>query len=88
MVNWSNHVAENKTGEVEKVYGMMAGLYADNGGADVSDATADDKSSDSNLMHPCDSKPQVQTKTFPPTVDIKTLPESDVEDPNSTAGSP
>ncbi|GJT85063.1 putative ribonuclease H-like domain-containing protein [Tanacetum coccineum] len=25
---------------------------------------------------------------FPPAVDIKTLPESDVEDPNSTAGSP
>ncbi|GJW87918.1 hypothetical protein Tco_0163258 [Tanacetum coccineum] len=35
MVNWSDHAAENKTGEVEKVYGMMAGLHADNGGADV-----------------------------------------------------
>ncbi|GJR13908.1 ribonuclease H-like domain-containing protein [Tanacetum coccineum] len=34
MVNWSDHAAENKTGEVEKVYGMMAGLHADNGGAD------------------------------------------------------
>ncbi|GJX98748.1 hypothetical protein Tco_0355767 [Tanacetum coccineum] len=41
MVNWSDHAAENKTGEVEKVYGMMAGLHADNGGADVSDATAE-----------------------------------------------
>ncbi|GKG36510.1 hypothetical protein Tco_0444188, partial [Tanacetum coccineum] len=30
MVNWSNHAAENKTGEVEKVYGMMAGLHTDN----------------------------------------------------------
>ncbi|GJT34924.1 putative ribonuclease H-like domain-containing protein [Tanacetum coccineum] len=29
--------AKNKTGEVEKVYGMMAGLHADNGGADVSE---------------------------------------------------
>ncbi|GJT05377.1 ribonuclease H-like domain-containing protein [Tanacetum coccineum] len=27
MVNWSDHAAENKTGEVEKVYGMMAGLH-------------------------------------------------------------
>ncbi|GJS56293.1 putative ribonuclease H-like domain-containing protein [Tanacetum coccineum] len=35
MVNWSDHAAENKTGEVEKVYGMMAGLHADNGGADA-----------------------------------------------------
>ncbi|GJX90543.1 putative ribonuclease H-like domain-containing protein [Tanacetum coccineum] len=41
MVNWSDHAAENKTGEVEKVYGMMAGLHADNGGDDVSDATAE-----------------------------------------------
>ncbi|GJV73997.1 ribonuclease H-like domain-containing protein [Tanacetum coccineum] len=41
MVNWSDHAAENKTGEVEKIYGMMAGLHADNGGADVSDATAE-----------------------------------------------
>ncbi|GKB21160.1 ribonuclease H-like domain-containing protein [Tanacetum coccineum] len=41
MVNWSDHAAENKTGEVEKVYGMMAGLHADNGGDDVSDVTAE-----------------------------------------------
>ncbi|GJW25206.1 ribonuclease H-like domain-containing protein [Tanacetum coccineum] len=41
MVNWSDHAAENKTGEVEKVYGMMAGLHADNGGADASDAAAE-----------------------------------------------
>ncbi|GKF76173.1 hypothetical protein Tco_0225617, partial [Tanacetum coccineum] len=31
MENWSDHGAENKTGEVEKVYGMMARLHADNG---------------------------------------------------------
>ncbi|GJS51578.1 putative ribonuclease H-like domain-containing protein [Tanacetum coccineum] len=36
-----DHAAENKTGEVEKVYGMMAGLHADNGGADVSEAAAE-----------------------------------------------
>ncbi|GJR07045.1 hypothetical protein Tco_0530029 [Tanacetum coccineum] len=41
MVNWSDHAAENKTGEVEKVYGMMAGLHADNGSADVSEAAAE-----------------------------------------------
>ncbi|GJY05350.1 putative ribonuclease H-like domain-containing protein, partial [Tanacetum coccineum] len=41
MVNWSDHAAENKTGEVEKVYGMMAGLHTDNGGAGVSDAAAE-----------------------------------------------
>ncbi|GKC24157.1 putative ribonuclease H-like domain-containing protein, partial [Tanacetum coccineum] len=41
MVNWSDHAADNKTGEVEKVYGMMAGLHADNGGADASDAAAE-----------------------------------------------
>ncbi|GJV45393.1 putative ribonuclease H-like domain-containing protein, partial [Tanacetum coccineum] len=41
MVNWSDHAAENKTGEVEKVYGMMAGLHADNSGADASDAAAE-----------------------------------------------
>ncbi|GJR88352.1 hypothetical protein Tco_0212363 [Tanacetum coccineum] len=33
--------AENKTGEVEKVFGMMAGLHADSGGAGVSDAGAE-----------------------------------------------
>ncbi|GJR16458.1 putative ribonuclease H-like domain-containing protein [Tanacetum coccineum] len=41
MVNWSDHAAENKTGEVEKVYGMMAGLHADNGGTGVSDAVTE-----------------------------------------------
>ncbi|GKG30363.1 hypothetical protein Tco_0420261, partial [Tanacetum coccineum] len=43
MVNWSDHAAENKTGEIEKVYGMMAGLHADNGGTgvDASDAAAE-----------------------------------------------
>ncbi|GJZ94636.1 putative ribonuclease H-like domain-containing protein [Tanacetum coccineum] len=35
MVNWSDHEAENKTGEVEKVYGLMAGLHANNGFKEV-----------------------------------------------------
>ncbi|GKG07288.1 hypothetical protein Tco_0330257 [Tanacetum coccineum] len=47
-----------------------------------------DKSSDSETYASCDPSLKTQTKDFPPTVDIKTLPESDVEDPNSTAGSP
>ncbi|GJS48282.1 putative ribonuclease H-like domain-containing protein [Tanacetum coccineum] len=36
----------------------------------------------------CDSSLKTKTKDFPPAVDIQTLPESDVEDPNSTTGSP
>ncbi|GJZ42959.1 hypothetical protein Tco_0590214 [Tanacetum coccineum] len=47
-----------------------------------------DKSSDSKTYASCDSSLKTKTKDFPPAVDIKTLPESDVEDPNSTAGSP
>ncbi|GJT89715.1 hypothetical protein Tco_1078560 [Tanacetum coccineum] len=39
--NWSDHAAENKTGEVENVYGMMAGLHTDNGGAGVSNTAAE-----------------------------------------------
>ncbi|GJU71318.1 putative ribonuclease H-like domain-containing protein, partial [Tanacetum coccineum] len=39
MVNWSDHAAENTTGAVEKVYGMMAGFHADS--ADASDAAAE-----------------------------------------------
>ncbi|GJU64652.1 putative ribonuclease H-like domain-containing protein [Tanacetum coccineum] len=47
-----------------------------------------DKSSDSETYASCDSSLKTKTKDFPPAVDIKTLPDSDVEDPNSTAGSP
>ncbi|GKF72793.1 hypothetical protein Tco_0208907, partial [Tanacetum coccineum] len=43
---------------------------------------------DSETYASCDSSLKTKTKDFPPTVDIKTLPESDVEDLNSTAGSP
>nr|GEY27076.1 ribonuclease H-like domain-containing protein [Tanacetum cinerariifolium] len=44
MVNWSDHEAENKTGVVEKVYGMTAKLNGDHaakGAASVSDAAAE-----------------------------------------------
>nr|GEY08529.1 hypothetical protein [Tanacetum cinerariifolium] len=41
MVNWSDHEAENKTGMVEKVYGMMAGLNGDHAGKGVSDAATE-----------------------------------------------
>ncbi|GJR93579.1 putative ribonuclease H-like domain-containing protein [Tanacetum coccineum] len=71
-----------QTGEVEKVYGMMAGLHADNGGADASEAAAE------FAMMGISPKPQDQTKDFPTCLDIKTLSKSDVEDPNSTAGNP
>ncbi|GJT69889.1 hypothetical protein Tco_1029175 [Tanacetum coccineum] len=47
-----------------------------------------DKSSDSETYASCDSSLKTKTKDFPPAVDIKTLLESDVEDPNSTTGSP
>ncbi|GJU24464.1 putative ribonuclease H-like domain-containing protein [Tanacetum coccineum] len=47
-----------------------------------------DKSSDSETYASCDSSLKTKTKDFPPAVDIKTMPESDVEVPNSTAGSP
>ncbi|GJT11018.1 putative ribonuclease H-like domain-containing protein [Tanacetum coccineum] len=47
-----------------------------------------DKSSDSATYASCESSLKTKTKDFPPTVDNQTLPESDIEDPNSTAGSP
>ncbi|GJX13455.1 putative ribonuclease H-like domain-containing protein [Tanacetum coccineum] len=47
-----------------------------------------DKSSDSETYASCDSSLKTKTKDFPPAVDITTVPESDVEDPNSTDGSP
>jgi hypothetical protein len=33
MVDWKAHEAEEKTDGVEKVYGMMAGIYGDHAGA-------------------------------------------------------
>ncbi|GJX55080.1 putative ribonuclease H-like domain-containing protein [Tanacetum coccineum] len=36
----------------------------------------------------CDSSLKTQTKDIPPADDIMTLPKSDIEDPNSTTGSP
>ncbi|GJV83539.1 hypothetical protein Tco_1523437 [Tanacetum coccineum] len=43
---------------------------------------------DSETYASCDSSLKTKTKDFPPAIDIKTLPESNVEDPNSTAGNP
>ncbi|GJV55038.1 hypothetical protein Tco_1456043 [Tanacetum coccineum] len=43
---------------------------------------------ESETMHPVILSSRPRPKVFPPAVDIKTLPEFDVEDPNSTAGSP
>ncbi|GJX99255.1 hypothetical protein Tco_0356274 [Tanacetum coccineum] len=62
MVNWSDHAAENKTDEVAKVYGMMAGLHADNSGKLIFlillmicyDVTS--TSDSSRPMHPCDNQ--------------------------------
>ncbi|GJW31456.1 putative ribonuclease H-like domain-containing protein [Tanacetum coccineum] len=68
MVNWSDHAAKNKTGEVEKVYGMMAGLLADNGGVDASDAAAEFAmmgiSPKAGAMH---AVPPSVTRTYMPT---------------------
>ncbi|GJT96287.1 putative ribonuclease H-like domain-containing protein [Tanacetum coccineum] len=63
---------------------LLLGVKCD----DSFDEKASDKSSDSETYASCDSSLKTKTKDFPPAVDIKTLPESDVEDLNSTAGSP
>nr|GFA28427.1 ribonuclease H-like domain-containing protein [Tanacetum cinerariifolium] len=47
-----------------------------------------DKSSDSEAYVSCDSSPETKTKDFPTTIDVKTVPESDIEDPKSTIVSP
>ncbi|GJS23582.1 putative ribonuclease H-like domain-containing protein [Tanacetum coccineum] len=49
--------------------------------------SSNDKSSDSETHASCASSLKTQTKDIPPPVDIQTLPESDLEDPNSTTGS-
>nr|GFC08480.1 ribonuclease H-like domain-containing protein [Tanacetum cinerariifolium] len=47
-----------------------------------------DKSSDSEAYVSCDSRLETKTKDSPTTVDVKTMPESDIEDPKSTIVSP
>ncbi|GJV37858.1 hypothetical protein Tco_1410335 [Tanacetum coccineum] len=69
-----------KAGEMHAVPPSITGTYMP--------APYNDKSSDSATYASCDSSLKTKTKDFPPAVDIKTLPESDIEDPNSTAGSP
>ncbi|GJS02856.1 hypothetical protein Tco_0319364 [Tanacetum coccineum] len=63
-------------------------FYAQPIQSDKVETQDNDKSSDSETYASCDSSLKTKTKDFPPAVDIQTLPESDVEDPNSTAGSP
>ncbi|GJR19753.1 putative ribonuclease H-like domain-containing protein [Tanacetum coccineum] len=66
---------------------MMVGLHTDNGGAGVSDAAAEFAlmGISPKLILSLKTKDQDIPSAV---VDIKTLLESDVEDPNSTAGSP
>ncbi|GJW30000.1 retrovirus-related pol polyprotein from transposon TNT 1-94 [Tanacetum coccineum] len=66
-----------KAGEMHAVPPSITGTYMP--------TPYNDKSSDSETYASCDSSLKTKTKDFPPAVDIKTLPESDVEDPNSTA---
>nr|GEW97338.1 ribonuclease H-like domain-containing protein [Tanacetum cinerariifolium] len=78
MVNWSDHEAKNKTAVFEKVYEMMAGLNGDHaakGAASVSDAAAE--------FAMMGISPQTKTKDSPTSVDVKTVPEPDIEDQNS-----
>ncbi|GJS61409.1 hypothetical protein Tco_0656193 [Tanacetum coccineum] len=72
-----------KAGEMHAVPPSITGTYMP-----IPDKDKQYKSSDSETYASCDSSLKTKTKDFPPAVDIKTLPESDVEDPNSTAGSP
>ncbi|GKF40472.1 hypothetical protein Tco_0120533, partial [Tanacetum coccineum] len=69
-----------KAGEMHAVPPSITGTYMP--------SPYNDKSSESATYASCDSSLKTKTKDFPPAVDIKTLPESDIEDPNSTAGSP
>ncbi|GJX37070.1 putative ribonuclease H-like domain-containing protein [Tanacetum coccineum] len=100
MVNCPDHAAEIRTGAVEKdfhgdfgvdeVFGLSTPSVFYSGPVEKeSDLRKhSDKSSDSETHASCDSSLKTQTKDIPPAVDIQTLPESDVEDPNSTTGSP
>nr|GEW12697.1 hypothetical protein [Tanacetum cinerariifolium] len=64
------------------------GLKSDSKTSETSSETNDfvscdnsDKSSDSKAYVLCDSSPETKTKDSPTTVDVKTVPESDIEDP-------
>nr|GFA79181.1 hypothetical protein [Tanacetum cinerariifolium] len=64
------------------------GLKSDSKTSETSSKTNDfvscdnsDKSSDSEAYVSCDSSPETKTKDSPTTVDVKTVPESDIEDP-------
>ncbi|GJR50462.1 hypothetical protein Tco_1400983 [Tanacetum coccineum] len=70
-----------KAGEMHAVPPSITGTYMPTPYKLTLEETQDLCICDSCLKGP-------RTKDFPPAVDIKTLPESDVEDPNSTTGSP
>ncbi|GJY47084.1 ribonuclease H-like domain-containing protein, partial [Tanacetum coccineum] len=73
---------ENKMLRLQRLWEDGCGLMLMNSGADISNVL---------MSLPCDgklSKPQDHDQRLPTGCDIRTLPESDVEDPNSTAGSP
>nr|GEW43296.1 uncharacterized mitochondrial protein AtMg00810-like [Tanacetum cinerariifolium] len=67
------------------------GLKSDSKTSETSSETNDfvscdnsDKSSDSEAYVSCDSSPDTKTNDSLTTVDVKTVPESDIEDPKST----
>nr|GFA70461.1 ribonuclease H-like domain-containing protein [Tanacetum cinerariifolium] len=71
------------------------GLKSDSKTSETSSETNDfvscdnsDKSSDSKAYVSYDSSPETKTKDSPTTVDVKTVLESDIEDPKSTIVSP
>ncbi|GJU96563.1 putative ribonuclease H-like domain-containing protein, partial [Tanacetum coccineum] len=78
-----------KAGEMHAVPPSITGTYMPTPyKSDIEETQVMTKLTDSETYASCDSSLKTKTNDFPPAVDIKTLPESDVEDPNSTAGSP
>ncbi|GJY16021.1 hypothetical protein Tco_0386443 [Tanacetum coccineum] len=93
MVNWSGSYGGKKQDKAQKEkkeweVKFEATLARFEKWKESSKNLKNDKSSDSETYASCDSSPNNPRPKLPPAVDIKTLPESDVEDPNSTAGSP
>nr|GFC18944.1 hypothetical protein [Tanacetum cinerariifolium] len=74
---------------------VSCGLKSDSKTSETSSETNDfvscdnsDKSSDLEAYVSFDSSPETKTKDSPTTIDVKTVPESDIEDPKSTFVSP
>ncbi|GKA46791.1 hypothetical protein Tco_0739674, partial [Tanacetum coccineum] len=88
MVNWSDHTAENKTGVAEGLSRLGDACSSSSiTGTYMPTHYKCDSPSESENYDPV-IQAQDQDQRLPTAVDITTLPESDVEDPNSTAGSP